>query len=133
MTQALEKTESTQTVRPGTREGRSGEVRLWYFMRISGLILLFLALIHFAITHIVNDVIETDFTFVQARWSNPLWRLFDWVLLTLALGHGIIGVRAIIEDYVRNPRRRVGVKALLYVVVGVLFALGTLTIVTFQA
>lgn len=105
---------------------------MWYYMRISGLILVFLALSHFAITHIVNDVVETDFRFVQARWSNPLWRFFDWTLLTLALSHGAIGVRAISEDYIRNPRLRVTVKALLFTVVGGLFLLGTITIVTFS-
>ena len=53
----------------------------WYFMRVSGLILMFLALTHFAITHIINDVVETDAEFVAERWDNPLWRLFDWALL----------------------------------------------------
>ena len=83
-------------------------------MRVSGLILIFLALTHFAITHIVNDVVETDAEFVGERWDNPLWRLFDWALLALALLHGVNGVRWSIDDYVKRPGRRATLKAVLY-------------------
>ncbi|MFN8106106.1 MAG: succinate dehydrogenase, hydrophobic membrane anchor protein [Acidimicrobiia bacterium] len=133
MAQTLDSTETGTEGGAQTRVANRSEVRMWYYMRISGLILVFLALAHFAITHIVNDVVETDYLFVQTRWSNPLWRFFDWALLTLALSHGAIGVRAISEDYIRNRRLRVGVKALLFTVVGGLFLLGTITIVTFSA
>ena len=104
----------------------------WYFMRISGLVLIFLALTHFAITHIVHDVVRTDADFVGERWDNPLWRLFDWTLLTLALFHGLNGVRWIIDDYVRSPGKRAAVKAITYGVSGILFAYGTLVIVTYS-
>ncbi len=103
----------------------------WYFMRISGLILIFLALLHFSITHIINDVVETDAEFVANRWDNPVWRLFDWTLLALALFHGLNGLRWIIDDYVRSPGKRAAVKAVTYGVSGVLFAYGTLVIVTY--
>jgi len=102
-------------------------------MRISGLALLFLALTHFTLTHILTDVVDTNFTFVRHRWSNPLWRVFDWSLLGLALAHGLNGLRLIIDDYVRAPARRTATKAVLYTVSGALFAYGTLTIVTFKA
>ena len=105
----------------------------WFFMRISGLALLFLALVHFALTHIATDVAKTDYKFLSRRWDNPLWRLFDWSLLALALAHGLNGLRYIIDDYVRRPATRAVVKAALYTVAGVLFAFGTLTILTFKA
>jgi succinate dehydrogenase / fumarate reductase membrane anchor subunit len=115
-----------------TRRPRQNfETWSWFFMRISGLVLLFLALTHFAITHILNDVVETDAHFVERRWDNPLWRMFDWVLLALALLHGLNGLRWIIDDYVRRPGARATVKAVLYSVSGMLFAYGTFTIVTF--
>lgn len=112
---------------------RNFETWTWFFMRISGLVLLFLALIHFSLTHIVNDVVETDSAFVARRWDNVLWRLFDWSLLALALFHGLNGLRTIIDDYVRAPARRATVKAVLYSVSIGLFLLGTLTIVTYKA
>ena len=129
---------------PVTERPRTGGQRLqrrprqnfetwsWFFMRISGLALVFLALVHFALTHIVNDVAETDSAFVADRWSNPLWRLFDWSLLLLALLHGLNGMRWVIDDYVRAPAARAVTKAVLYSLSLGLFGLGTLTIVTFS-
>ena len=120
-----------------TRRGRSPRPRQsfetwsWFFMRISGLVLVFLALTHFALTHIVNDVVETDAAFVAERWDNPLWRLFDWTLLALALLHGLNGLRWCIDDYVTGAGVRAWVKAAVYTLSGVLFAYGTFTIVTF--
>ena len=124
----------TQVQRPRNRRPKQNfETWSWFFMRVSGLILIFMSLLHFAITHIINDVVETDFEFVAARWDNPLWRTFDWVLLALALLHGRNGLRWIIDDYVVSRRARATVKAVLYSVSGVLFAYGTFTIVTFGA
>lgn len=122
--------------RTGARSRRpkqNFETWSWFFMRISGLVLVFLALFHFALTHIINDVVETDHEFVVNRWSNPLWRLYDWMLLSLALLHGLNGVRWSIDDYVRSRSRRVTVKTVIYLLSGVLFAYGTFTIVTFSA
>jgi succinate dehydrogenase / fumarate reductase membrane anchor subunit len=119
---------------PGPRpRKRSAEAWSWAFMRLSGLALLFLALIHFSITHIINDVVETDYDFVAERWHNPAWRLFDWLLLVLALGHGVNGLRWIVDDYVRSPSRNRAVKGVLYGLTGVLLVVGTLTILAFPA
>jgi succinate dehydrogenase / fumarate reductase membrane anchor subunit len=116
-----------------TRRPRQNfETWSWFFMRVSGLVLVFLSLLHFAITHILNDVVETDAHFVAQRWENPLWRMFDWALLVLALAHGLNGLRWIIDDYVRKPAARATVKAVLYSVTGVLFAYGTFTIVSYR-
>jgi succinate dehydrogenase / fumarate reductase membrane anchor subunit len=113
------------------RPRQNFETWSWFFMRVSGLVLIFLALTHFAITHITNDVTETDIDFVGQRWSNPLWQVFDWALLALALTHGLNGLRTIIDDYVRAPGRRAAIKAVLYSLSLGLFAFGTLTILTF--
>ena len=113
------------------RPRQNFETWSWFFMRISGLVLLFLALMHFTVTHIIYDVTETKASFVASRWSNPLWRLTDWTLLSLGLLHGLNGVRWHVDDYVRRPGRRAATKAVLYSVTGVLFAYGTFTILTF--
>ena len=113
------------------RRGRSFETWSWFFMRLSGLALVFLALLHFAITHILNDVVDTDYDFVARRWDNPLWRVFDWSLLALALLHGLNGMRWITEDYLRRPRTRAAVQAALYVLSTALFVWGTFTILAF--
>lgn len=107
------------------------EVFAWFFMRISGLVLLFMALFHFALTHIIYDVTETTSGFVAARWQNPLWRTYDWLLLALGLGHGIVGLRVIMDDYIRTTWKRAATKAFVYSLVFALFVLGTFTIVAF--
>lgn len=130
-----------RTGEAGTTAGRhlqerprhSFEMWSWLFMRVSGLALLFLALVHFAITHILNDVADTKADFVAHRWANPLWRLFDWALLALALLHGLNGLRWIVDDYVRGPAARAATKAVLYSLSLGLFGFGTLTILTFTA
>ena len=119
------------TSSPRRRSRQSFETWQWFFMRISGLVLVVLALGHFALTHIVNDVVDTDAEFVAERWSNPLWRTYDWALLTLALFHGLNGLRVIIDDYVRSPGKRAAVKSVIYVVSGTLFVYGTLTMIVF--
>ncbi len=128
----------TATEAPPAREARrprrrSAEAQSWAFMRLTGLLLLFFALVHFAITHIVNDVVETDYDFVAERWHNPAWRVFDWMLLVLALSHGLNGLRWIVDDYVRNRSRRRAVKGLLYGLTAVLVVVGTLTILAFPS
>jgi succinate dehydrogenase / fumarate reductase membrane anchor subunit len=115
------------------RPRQNFETWQWYFMRISGLMLVVLALWHFTMTHIINDVTDTDHQFVVNRWQNPVWRIYDFALLALGLFHGLNGLRVIIDDYVRAPAKRTAIKSALYVLTLSLFAYGTLTIATFQA
>jgi len=123
----------TRGQRRGQRSSRQNfETWAWFFMRISGIILFFLALIHMYIMHIENDVTHTTVSFVAKRWENPWWKLFDWWLLVLGLLHGGNGLRTIIDDYVKKPFKRSVTKALLYVVGSGLFLLGTITVLTFK-
>lgn len=126
------KTSVTDQPRLQRRPRVNTEVWSWYFMRVSGLILLFLALAHFFITHIVHDVTETDFDFVVDRWSNPLWRLYDWALLALGLLHGMNGIRFVMNDYINVAWKRATTKAIVYGISFALFAYGTITVLTFQ-
>lgn len=128
--QARDARESSAGRAPGRR---SAEAWSWVFMRLSGLALVLLALVHFAITHIVNDVVSTDYDFVAQRWHNPLWRLFDWLLLVLALGHGANGLRWIVDDYVRRPGRRKAAKTVVYGLTATLVVIGTLSILAFPS
>jgi succinate dehydrogenase / fumarate reductase membrane anchor subunit len=126
-------TSTTSTPAPTriTRPRASFETWSWFFMRVSGLVLLFLALTHFALTHILHDVASTNYDFVARRWHNLGWRIFDWSLLALALAHGLNGLRMIVDDYVRAPGWRATTKAFVYTLSGVLFAYGTLVIFSF--
>ncbi|MBV9592872.1 MAG: succinate dehydrogenase, partial [Actinobacteria bacterium] len=52
--------------------------------------------------------------------------------LWLALLHGAIGLRAVIEDYVRRAAPRFWFTLLLFATTGVMLALGSVTILTFD-
>ncbi len=103
-------------------------------MRISGVILLFLVLIHLYVMHLIDEGVErVNFAFVAERWDNVGWKTFDWVMLFLALLHGANGLRIIIDDYVQSARHcGPTVKGTLYTVTVVLMIMGTAVIVTFD-
>lgn len=110
------------------------EVWSWFFMRISGLALVFLAMGHMVIMHLIGGGVDRiDFNFVAARWNGFLWRTYDFLLLSLAMVHGAIGARTTIQDHLRSPRLRAVAKIGLYSVVAILLGVGTLVIVTFDA
>ena len=105
---------------------------VWYFFRVSGIALLVLALGHIFITHYANVPSDTTFDWVSRRWANPLWRTFDWLLLLLALWHGLLGLRLSITDYLRRDGWRVIAMSALWIVGLVFSVVGTITIVTFD-
>ena len=105
---------------------------VWYFLRVSGVLLVVLAGAHLFVTHYLNVPSETTFDFVAARWSNPLWRTFDWMLLMSALWHGVLGLRYSVTDYLRRPGWRVLGHSVIWVLGFAFTALGTITIFTFN-
>jgi succinate dehydrogenase / fumarate reductase, membrane anchor subunit len=113
---------------------RRGEFWWWVFMRVSGIILLVLAVGHVLIMHVLGGGVErVDFGFVATRWQSPVWRTWDWLLLSLALVHGINGLRNITLDYVRRAGARVAINWTFIIVGVLLFALGTEVVFTFNA
>lgn len=93
-------------------------------IRITGVLLAVLALGHFAITHVLNDVATTTSAFVARRWGSVLWVIWDGLLLSAALLHAGAGLVAVIRDYRTRPpsqRRWFGGLAAL---VGTVFVIG---------
>jgi succinate dehydrogenase / fumarate reductase membrane anchor subunit len=108
------------------------ELYAWVFMRLSGILLLVLALVHLFVMHVVNDVDAIDFHFVAQRYATPFWRTFDLMMLWLALIHGLNGLRTVVIDYVRPRGWRFASLASIYVICFVFLALGSLVILTFE-
>lgn len=100
----------------------------YLLVRVTGVLLAVLVTGHFAVTHIVNDVAETDASFVAARWGGALWLTWDALLLACALTHGASGVWVAVDDYV-SPCRRRPWRVLLVAVTAVVFAIGGLVLV----
>jgi len=116
-----------------TARPRAGfELFSWYFFRISGVLLVFLALIHLEIMHVSNDVSQTVYDYVAARYANPFWRVYDLVLLTLALLHGLNGLSIVIDDYVRSRGWRLLAQSAVWIIALTFWLTGMMTIITFQ-
>ena len=112
---------------------RGFELWAWLFMRISGLVLLVLAVGHVLIMHVWdNGVDRVNFAFIQLRWASPFWKTWDWLMLVLALLHGVNGLRVITLDYVRPAGARLTINAFFAVLGAALMALGTIIVVTFD-
>lgn len=113
--------------------GSSGwETFSWWFFRVTGVGLIFLVIIHLIIMHVQNDVSATGYDFVAHRYANPFWRVYDLLLLTLGLLHGLNGLRIICDDYIRTRGWRLAVVSVLFLTVITFWLMGTMTIVTFQ-
>lgn len=111
--------------------GRGFEAYAWLFMRLSGVVLLGLAVFHLLWMHLAIGVENIDFQTVVGRWSNPLWRLYDFALLVFALTHGVNGLRTVLEDYVGKPGRLLAIKGVVYVLAFLLMSSGAYVIFTF--
>jgi len=118
-------TNPSRAARP--RPEASGRERFWwYFMRLSGLALVILALGHMFIMHVLVELTggEIDFAFVQSRWGTPFWRIYDLLLLLLAFIHGVNGARIVIGDYVTNRTGRSLVIGIFLVISAIWLVLG---------
>lgn len=117
------------------RPERPGRERFWwYFMRISGLLLVLLALGHMFIMHVLVQLSghQIDYAFITSRWGTPFWRVYDLLLLLLALVHGVNGARIIIGDYVQQRTLRAGLIGLLVVITIIWVIAGMIVIIAFN-
>lgn len=112
--------------------GGGFELYSWYFFRISGLVLIFMAIAHVIIMHVINTVDEIDFAFVADRWNSPFWRVYDMLLLFLALLHGVNGARVSIDDYIDQSGWRVFAYSALWIITLAFIVIGAMAIIQFD-
>ncbi len=111
--------------------GTEFEMKAWLFMRVSGLLLVLLAVGHMFIMHIFNDTLNLDYEFVAKRWDDYTIRAFDWLLLALSLLHGGNGVRIVLHDNISNPTiKRISILSL-FAITFIFFLLGSYGLFTF--
>lgn len=108
------------------------ELYAWLFMRASGLVLILTAVFHFLYMHFSIQVDTINFGVIASRWQQPLWRVYDFLLLALGFTHGINGARVVLEDYVPRAVRKPAV-IILFLFYLVLVSIGAWIIFTFKS
>ncbi len=78
------------------------ERRAFLFMRLSGALLLILAVGHMLIQHVLNSSQNLSLQFVALQWNTWVWKVYDMFLLFFAVTHGVNGLRNVLEDYIQN-------------------------------
>jgi succinate dehydrogenase hydrophobic anchor subunit len=113
---------------PGPRAERGGGLLVSLVVRLTGVALAVLVLGHFALTHVLTDVAETDSGFVAERWASALWVAWDWTMLAAALLHAGAGMWIVIGDYAAGAARRRLWRRVLALGCGALWVLGSVLI-----
>lgn len=108
------------------------ELAWWVFMRVSGLLLVFLVFGHVYMNNIAINVAEVDYAYVAERISKPWVKVYDSFLLVFAMLHGMNGLRYSIEDYTHHPGKRFWLKVLLFTVAGIMLVIGIITLWAFS-
>jgi succinate dehydrogenase / fumarate reductase membrane anchor subunit len=80
----------------------SGPTTSWVFMRLSGVLMPTLVIIHLLIQHLFNDVHDLTVEWTAKRWDKRGWRIWDGAMLILAVTHGLNGTRHVIDDYIHD-------------------------------
>jgi succinate dehydrogenase / fumarate reductase, membrane anchor subunit len=130
----ISNTDTALTTRIADLEQRSLLERYGYlFMRLSGVALIFLAIGHMMIQHVLNEVHTLTLEFVRQQWSSWGWRTYDLLLLTFAITHGFNGLRVVLEDYVHNPGRVRVLRWVLVIFMIITIVWSAIAIITFDA
>lgn len=108
------------------------ETYAWLFMRISGVLLVLLALGHLAQMHLVIGVDNLSYRVVAERFSTPFWRLYDLAMLVLALLHGFNGLRVLVDDYIKRDILRAFALSFFGILGSLLLVVGAYILITFQ-
>lgn len=124
-----------RTPGPRPRPASGLELWAWYFMRVSGAVLLLIAVFHLLWMHLRIGLDNVTFDTIVARYTGPLgpfWRVYDLALLSFGLTHGMNGLRWVIEDYVHAPGWNLTCKTVFGVLYVALILIGAYVIFTFS-
>lgn len=125
--------EAPRTPTRSPRKGVNWEKWGWIYMRASGVLLVVLILGHLFVNLVLGEGIRgVDFAFVAGKWASPFWRVWDGLMLWLALIHGGNGMRTLVNDYAHNATVNRVLKIAILAAVAVLIILGTYTVTVFD-
>jgi len=105
----------------------------WIYMRVSGVVLVILIFGHLFVNLVAGQgIAAVDWAFVAGKWANPFWRVWDGLMLWLALIHGGNGMRTLVNDYAHNVTINRVLKWGILLAVVILIILGTYTVTAFD-
>lgn len=105
----------------------------WFLQRSTGIVLVVLLATHMFLTHFVTPQEAITLHSIHSRMKIPAISLVNYLLLYLALFHGLYGLRIVLMDLA--PRKlNAKVVGVILTVVGVCFGvLGTYTLIALSA
>lgn len=132
MTTTIEAPRSPYTREPRKR-GVNWEKTGWIYMRVSGVVLIVLIFGHLFVNLMIGKGVDAlDFAFVAGKLATPFWKIWDVLMLWLALIHGGNGMRTVVNDYATQRVTRGILKSSILAAVVILVVLGTLVVFTFD-
>ena len=122
------------TSRPAPQIGFSFEYLMWIFTRISGLVLILLAVIGVIGAFLMgarlqidlptlvqwtffpnpNHVVNSNIPDVAVGWATAYWQIMQMMIIFFAGTHGINGLRVVIEDYLNSSWFKIVLRGLLF-------------------
>lgn len=111
----------------------SGGFNAWLLQRLTGIILIFLLLIHFGVVHNFPKGGGLSYAVVAPRLATATWKVFDLLFLVCALFHGLNGVWMVVQDYVHGEGVQNWIFYALCTLGLILLVLGTTSVIPFKA
>jgi succinate dehydrogenase / fumarate reductase membrane anchor subunit len=119
----------------GSRSRSKFELTMWFFTRVSGLMLLLMGAYSIIYANLNGGRGLMD-AGAQTRWAffpisfhvtsskvemtpnfqNPFWQFYSLLLFAFAATHGANGIRVILKDYVRHPILLAWLNVILWIV-----------------
>ncbi len=100
---------------------------IWFFQRLSAIVLFILLLAHFVTYHFISHG-EITYAAVVAKMKLPWFNLVQFLFLLTALYHGLNGIWMVAEDYMKKRGTRIFVFSILVLLGTTLLFVGILTI-----
>lgn len=105
------------------------ELVWWVFMRVSGTFLVVLTFFHLFQNYIIVSELIWDYDTVVFKYSQMTEKLYLLALLLLGMGHGVNGLRYVIDDTTsRGPQARFWIKLASYTVIAAILVFGILAL-----
>jgi succinate dehydrogenase / fumarate reductase membrane anchor subunit len=83
--------------------------------------------------HLANGIDVIDYQFVAIRYKSMLWRSYDFVMVFLAMLHGLNGARIIVDDYIQKEPIRKIILLFLFFAGGIFVLMGFWVIIFFPS